>query len=234
MLRTETVEKGTLDLIKIVMTDEKFGSFNLVGGTALALKIGHRRSIDIDLFTTTDFDSREISHHLSTIYNATRVQTITNGVFCFVNGIKLDVLAHKYPLLEEIEIVEGIRLVSLKDIGAMKLNAIYGNGSRLKDFVDVYALLELFPLQELLEASEKKYPENIVRSTKNSLIYFEDIDFTVPIDYIGQEIKWATIAERLKKAFHNPYINFGIPEVTKKLMQQIKSNTKGKNKGPKL
>lgn len=106
MLRTETVEKGTVDLIKTLMTDEKFGSFNLVGGTALALKIGHRRSIDIDLFTTTDFKAPEIADHLSSAYKATRVQTINNGVFCFVNGIKLDLLAHKYPLLEEPEVVE--------------------------------------------------------------------------------------------------------------------------------
>src|SRR5204863_3439319 len=100
------------------------------------------KSIDIDLFTQSDFDSREISKHLNAAYNVTRLQTITNGVFCLVDGIKLDLLAHKYPLVQDLKIIEGVRMVSLKDIGAMKLNAIYGNGTRLKDFVDMYTLLQ--------------------------------------------------------------------------------------------
>ena len=142
MLHKETVEKGTMDLIYKLMADEKLASFNLVGGTALALKIGHRKSIDIDLFTSTDFNSQEISDHLTANYNVTRIQTIPNGVFTLIDGIKVDLLAHKYPLIEDLETTEGIRMVSLKDIGAMKLNAIYDNGTRLKDFVDMYALLE--------------------------------------------------------------------------------------------
>jgi hypothetical protein len=56
MLRKETVEKGTMDLIHKLMKDEKLSSFNLVGGTALSLKIGHRKCIDIDFFTTSDFN----------------------------------------------------------------------------------------------------------------------------------------------------------------------------------
>ena len=60
MLHKETVEKGTLDLIRKLMADDQLKEFNLVGGTALALKLGHRKSIDIDLFTATDFNSQEI------------------------------------------------------------------------------------------------------------------------------------------------------------------------------
>lgn len=235
MLRTETVEKGTMDLIKKLMIDEKLKTFNLVGGTALALIIGHRRSIDIDLFTTTDFNASEISNHLTSVYNATRIQTITNGTFCFVNGIKLDILSHKYPLLKDIDIFDGIRLVSLKDIGAMKLNAIYGNGSRLKDFVDMYALLEHFSLQELLDASEKKYPENSVIMTKNALIHFDDIDFSVPIDFIGLSVKWPVIADRLKKAFHNPQLKFNnVPDLTRKLKEKGQELKNKKDRGKRL
>jgi len=91
----------------------------------------------------------------------------------------------------------------------MKLNAIYDNGSRLKDFIDLYILLEHFSLKELLEANENKYPGNNNAMMKNSLIYFEDIDFTVPIDFLGPAIKWPLIAARLKKAFHNPTLKFG-------------------------
>lgn len=222
-----------MDIVKKLMADGNFDSFNLVGGTALALKIGHRKSIDIDLFTTSDFNAQEISSYLTTTFNATRVQTINNGVFCFINGVKLDLLAHKYPLVENLEIVEGIRMVSLKDIGAMKLNAIFNNGTRLKDFVDIYALLELFSLKELTDASERKYPENNISMVRQSLLHHEDIDFTVGIDYTGKEVKWSAIAGRLKEAFHNPYKTFELPEITKKLMQKIESGKKGKIRRPK-
>jgi hypothetical protein len=235
MLQKETVEKGTMDLIIKLMADEKFVSFNLVGGTALALKIGHRKSLDMDLFTTTDFNSQEIAEHLTSNYNVTRIQTIANGVFSLIDGVKLDLLAHKYPLIEDLETIEGIRMVSLKDIGAMKLNAIYTNGTRLKDFVDMYTLLEHYSLQDLLQASEKKYPENSIAMVKHALIHHEDIDFTVPIDFIGEEIKWADIADRLKKAYHNPQSIFTkLPPLTRNLMEKIRQKKPGKGKGRRL
>ncbi|MEP6727287.1 MAG: nucleotidyl transferase AbiEii/AbiGii toxin family protein [Bacteroidota bacterium] len=119
MLRKEAVEKGTMDLVDKLMADEILASFNLVGGTALALKIGHRKSVDIDLFTLSDFDAQAIFQHLHTAYKVTRLQTIHNGVFC--------------------------------------------NGTRLKDFLDMCALIQEFSLQDLLQASETKYPENNIR-----------------------------------------------------------------------
>ncbi len=234
MLRKEAVEKGTMDLVDKLMADDKLASFNLVGGTALALKIGHRKSIDIDLFTQSDFDSREISKHLYTTYNVTRLQTIANGVFCLVDRIKLDLLAHKYPLVQGVEVSEGVRMVSLKDIGAMKLNAIYGNGTRLKDFVDIYSLLEDFSLKELLQASEMKYPENNIGVVQQSLLHHQDIDFSVPIDFIGKEIKWPSIAERLRQASQNPQKIFQkIPPLKQNLLAK-KQVQQRKPRGPGL
>ena len=153
------------------MADGKFSDFNLVGGTALALKMGHRKSVDIDLFTTRDFDARTILEHVKSNYNAQSTHSIENGVFCFINDVKVDMLSHKYPLVKHVENIEGVRLVSLPDIGAMKLNAIYRDGNRLKDFADIYTLLERFPLMELLAAAERKYPDVNGALLKNSLVY---------------------------------------------------------------
>jgi hypothetical protein len=80
MLRTNTVETGTLDLIRKFMSDHKFNAFNLVGGTALALKIGHRISVDIDLFSTSAFNASELSDHLTANYNAEDVKTLTKAL----------------------------------------------------------------------------------------------------------------------------------------------------------
>jgi Nucleotidyl transferase AbiEii toxin, Type IV TA system len=103
MLRKGTIEEGTLDLIKKFMSDEKFKDFSLVGGTALALMIGHRISVDIDLFSTTPFNASDIGTHLASRYGAEEIRTLQNGVFCFVNNIKIDLIAHQYPLLKKFE-----------------------------------------------------------------------------------------------------------------------------------
>ena len=70
MLHKETVKPGTLDLIKKLMRDQQINSFHLVGGTAMALQMGHRESIDIDLFNSGDFDSAQLADHLKTHYDA--------------------------------------------------------------------------------------------------------------------------------------------------------------------
>jgi len=230
MLHTETVEKGTLDIVNKLMADEKLGSFNLVGGTALALKIGHRKSVDIDLFSLTDFDSKELSNHLASNYDIARLKTITNGVFCYIDDVKVDILAHKYPLVEDLEITGGVRMVSLKDIGAMKLNAIYGSGTRLKDFVDMYSLLEKYSLKELLEATEKKYPDDNIQMVKYALLHHDDIDFEATIDYTDQEIEWSSIAERLREAIQDQQKIFTKPPPLKTGLLQ-KKNRPQQNRG---
>lgn len=234
MLYTETVEAGTLALIKKLMSDDKFKAFNLVGGTALSLRVGHRISIDIDLFSTEAFNAPALAEHLATTYKAPQLRSHNNGVFGFIDDIKVDLISHQYPLVGDVEILEGIRIVSLLDIGAMKLNAIYGNGTRLKDFVDFYTLLEHYTLEQLLQACQQKYQDMNMQMVKQALAYHKDIDFSVPIRYIGSEVKWPEIAERLEKAFQNPHITFGLSEMTRKLMEKQQSKERGKNKGHKL
>lgn len=76
MLPTQTVEAGTLVLIKELMSDKELESFNLVGGTTLSLKLGHRMSVDIDLFTDWDFHAHQISRHLAQTYNPENIKTL--------------------------------------------------------------------------------------------------------------------------------------------------------------
>ena len=235
MLHKETVEKGTLDLIRKLMADDQLKEFNLVGGTALALKLGHRKSIDIDLFSTGSFNAPELAQYITSSYNADQLRTISNGIFGFIDDIKIDLISHQYPLVSDLEIVEGIRMVSLLDIGAMKLNAIYNSGARLKDFVDVYALLEVLSLEQMAHACEQKYPDINISMVRNALLYHYDIDFSVPIDYVGKKIKWPDIADRIKKAFHKPQLVFSkLPAKTRDLLEKKHRKGPGKGKGPRL
>ena len=204
MLHTETVEAGTLALIKKLMSDFVLKDFFLVGGTALSLLIGHRQSIDIDLFTDLDFDASILKQHLEHSYNMERGKTIGNGVFGFIDKVKVDIIAHKYPLVKPLQLIGGIRISSLEDIGAMKLHAIVQNGSRLKDFVDVYFLLEHLPLQFFGKAYEQKYPDVNIQMAKGALLYHKDIDHLVTVKLMKGALGWNKIEKRLYQSSLKP------------------------------
>lgn len=200
MLHTETVETRTLDLIRTLMSDTKFQDFFLVGGTALSLKLGHRMSIDIDMFTDKAFDTASIFEHLESNFEFTDGNVVNNAVFGFIEDVKVDFISHQYPLIKPVEVNEGIRMLSLEDIGAMKLHAIVQNGSRLKDFIDVYYLLEKIPFALLSKAYCQKYPNATPQMAHSGLLYHADIDFSVPITMLKSEPDWSTIDSRLKNA----------------------------------
>ncbi len=221
MLHTETVEAGTLALLKKLLNDKEFQSFNLAGGTALSLQLGHRKSIDIDLFTERDFDAKKLADHLAKTYNAQTIGQLKNVVFCTVDNIKVDILAHQYPLINKVQITEGVRMLSLEDIGAMKLNAILYNGTRLKDFVDMHILLQYVPLQKLTKAFENKYPNVNAQMARNGLLYHQDINLKEKIDFIGRDILWDEIAARLREAVANDQKIFQDQQLKQKLPKKI-------------
>lgn len=200
MLHTETVEARTLDLIRALMSDTKLQAFFLVGGTALSLKLGHRISIDIDMFSDKEFDAESIGAHLKGKYGLTDDQVIKNGAFGFIDQVKVDFISHRYPLLKPMEVIDGIRMLSLEDIGAMKLHAIVQNGSRLKDFIDVYYLLEKIPFGLLSKAYCQKYPNATPQMAHSGLLYHADIDFSVPVTMLKSKLDWAIINDRLRNA----------------------------------
>jgi hypothetical protein len=135
----------------------------------------------------------------------TDANAINNGLFGFINQIKVDIIAHQYPLIHPIQDMEGIRMTSLQDIGGMKLHAIVQNGTRYKDFIDMYFLLEHQSLQSLTEAYEAKYaPDSSISIAKNGLIYFNDIDYTVPIKLIKESLPEKTVHQRLKDCVIHP------------------------------
>lgn len=224
MLHKETVSKEMWELLQKLMKDEMLKDFTLVGGTALALKLGHRLSVDIDLFTTRDFDSYALISYLQKGYNATNEIVFENTVMTYIKDIKVDLLAHKYPVIAMDKISENIRMISNDDIGAMKLHAIFQSGERLKDFVDMYFLLEEKPLQSYLNSYQVKYNGNS-NLTAHSLVYFDGIrkEYDVSMVY-GKEHKWKTMQERLKEAVLNPNVKFG-NSADKKII--LKNNGKG-------
>lgn len=219
MLQTQTVAKDTLALIKRLMAESRLNDFILVGGTALALKLGHRISIDIDLFSTREFDSGLMAEWLKSKFNATDIQTVKNSVFCYVDNIKLDFITHAYPEVAPHEIPEGIRMMSLTDIAAMKLHAIVQNGNRLKDFTDVYFLLEQMPLSAMYAAYEQKYfPDASAAIARLALNDTSNIDLADKIQLLDRSFDWKVIKERLRAAIESPQKTFTDPTDNEKVL----------------
>lgn len=114
MLRTETVDQGTLECLKTLMQDERLNDFILVGGTALSLQIGHRISIDLDLFADKPFDAGKMLEYLVSSSRFRLSFQDKNTLKGKMDGIRVDLITHAYPLVKALNVVEGIRLASLR------------------------------------------------------------------------------------------------------------------------
>jgi hypothetical protein len=200
MLFKETVHEGTLDLIRRLMDDEHLNDFYLVGGTALSLMLGHRISIDVDLFTAVGFSGTRIADHLSKNYDTEIKTARDNYITGYINDVRFDMLSHQYRHVNPIVNLDGIRMSSLEDIAAMKINAIAGSGTRIKDFVDIYYLLREISYEQIMEAYSTKYPNTNVKQARMSLVHFNDIDFTTKVVLLDDVFKWGKIAKGILNA----------------------------------
>ena len=204
MLQEQTVPKATFELLKVLMKDEVLKNFYLAGGTAIALYLGHRISIDLDLFSLEDFENTELESYLSQQYNFFTDYKARSTLKGSIEGVKIDCITFKTPLCEEIQTIEGIRLFSLQDIIAMKLLAIADNGTRLKDFIDIAYLSKLFSFDEMLSFVAYKFPNKNLQIYRKALLFHNDIYFDVPIQLTEKKYQWKKIAKRLNEMVVSP------------------------------
>ena len=173
MLRTETVEPRTLDILRKCMKLPCLDSFTLVGGTALSLQYGHRKSVDLDFFgDVTELNTGRIKSELETIGDTRLASQSSVMLGYYVYDIKVDIVKYKYKLIELPIIIDSIRMAHPLDIGAMKLAAISGRGKR-KDFYDLYFLLIEYTLVQLLECNRLKFPDSISLEERLRSVYAE-------------------------------------------------------------
>lgn len=192
MLHKNTVEPNTLELLKKLMSMQSLDNFFLVGGTALSLQIGHRKSIDLDLFSITEFDTQEILNYLKPDLIIQESKRILQLV---VQDVRVDIVNLPYPLIDNLIVVDNIRLASIKDIAAMKLKAIAGRGSK-KDFYDIYFLLSYFSVKEMILFFKEKYADHEVFTVYKSLLYFEDAD-SEPEPILFEKLEWKNVKDKI-------------------------------------
>jgi len=201
MLHTETVEPGTLSLLKELMALPSLNSFALVGGTALALRYGHRSSVDLDMFIHEKFNYTEIIEELELTFQKQFVykqQQTQFGIFCFINDIKVDIVYFPHLPIAPADEDNKIRMYSTADISAMKIQAILGRGKK-KDFWDLYELLQHYSLQQLIDWHKQKYPSQMLAiSIPQAITYFADAEESeTPVSYKGQT--WEGIKKSISK-----------------------------------
>lgn len=195
MLHFETVDSSTLELINKIMAEPLFSPLRLVGGTAMALQTGHRKSIDLDLFGELFLDESVLTETVSSMGSIAWLNKLKSIKSLLINGIKVDFVNYSYPWLTEPVNEKNIRLAGKKDIAAMKLAAITGRGAK-KDFVDLYFLLKEYSLGDMIQFYEEKYSDGSVFMVLKSLVYFDDAENEIMPEMI-MPVSWDEIKKTI-------------------------------------
>lgn len=195
-LHWETITPLMRDVLRTIGQSDLCPRFYLAGGTALALQLGHRRSVDLDFFSETD-EVRPIMHaqalRILQEFSPSIVEQAWGNLLLLIQDLHVGFFAYGYPLVAETASAEGVPLASLIDIGLMKMDAIATRATR-KDFHDLYAIAQHVSLQTLLEESRKKYPRHrdFAAQVLRYLVYFEHAEQEKPLSLL-HPVEWSTV-----------------------------------------
>ncbi|MEK7597791.1 MAG: nucleotidyl transferase AbiEii/AbiGii toxin family protein [Patescibacteria group bacterium] len=183
-MHKEILTRGQLAFLPLI---KKFSSdFYLVGGTALALQYGHRRSIDFDLFTKKSFENQKIlrlirkNHHINRIY-----VDETDQLTLIADNIKVTFFRYEYPIKHVEKLDDIITMPDPIGIAAMKAFAL-GRRSKWKDYVDLYFIFQHHSLKEIVEKARKYYSvgEFDEKLFRIQLAYHSDLSYIEPVEYM--------------------------------------------------
>ena len=225
MLRTETVSPELLSALRQLMEVESLHNFRLVGGTALSLQLGHRESIDIDLFSCNNFPSEKICTELIEKFKPEHALKVAVGVMIVttVNGVKVDIVDDKSKFIRDVIVEEGIRMATLGEIAAMKIKIIcdpFTGRKTKKDLADVAVLLDKFSLKEMVTFFKEKYPtmaayeESVILRLKD----FDEAEKTVMPKMLNG-MTWEKVKQKIQTGLKE-YFDEILKEREKKLKNQ--------------
>jgi predicted nucleotidyltransferase component of viral defense system len=197
MLYYQTVSPGALSLLKQLMNIPELNTFCLVGGTSLSLQLGHRISIDLDFFTDKSFDIDSTRKLLDNEINPFELGSVSKiGFSSFIKNIKCEFFNWSVPFIRPLIIEDNIRLCSLEDIAAFKLDAIITRKEK-KDFWDIDALLSKFDFKALLKFYRQKFLYNDIKVALDALSEIDLADNSEDPNIILPR-NWSDIKNRIK------------------------------------
>lgn len=192
-MHQEVVSQETMNVWRKIAVSGLAENFYLAGGTALAIRLGHRRSIDLDFFSDKDWTSDEIKGELAGLGKFEVVSETTGTLHGLLDSVRLSFFCYRYALLFPPAPFGGLNLADQRDIAAMKISAISSRGSK-KDFIDLFFLLKKYPLRDLFSFFEKKFQGinyNKLHLIK-SLTYFDEAE-EEPMPIMIEKIKWEEV-----------------------------------------
>lgn len=200
MLHHSAVPLNLLEVLTAIQEKTSAAGFALAGGTSLALRFGHRLSVDLDFFTSAHFEPATLAEYLEIGPDSITGQA-AGTLQLRINNVKVEFLKHAYPELAHVDLIQGVKMWSLEDVAAMKLNAISNRGCK-KDFYDVAALLDHFPLSSMIHLYQKKYRPASLMMVIRSISWFDDAEMEPdPISLSG--VTWSAVMEKLSIAIRS-------------------------------
>lgn len=205
-LKINILPKKQKCLFDFLSKEEWLDKFYLAGGTALALQIGHRQSIDFDFFTKYSFGRKEIVENTAKHGTFELFTEGTDTLHGSLNGVQISFFKLEDELLLKTIDFKHLHIASMLDIAVMKLNAVSGRGSK-KDFIDLYFLMKVFPLPKLFDGYKAKYGKAVSNNYHllKSLIYFGDAE-KQPTPKMFIKVSWDEIKKSIIHSVKNAHI----------------------------
>lgn len=174
--------------------------FYLAGGTALALQIGHRTSVDLDFYSRYHFKAPDLYKKIEAVFGKEAEKTAQekDTLFCTLSKVDLSFFYYEYPLIKRLKTIRGVPIASLEDIAAMKLIAISHRPVQ-RDYIDIFYLLKIFDLEKMFAFVKKKYPNFNQYFALRALGYFQDIKEKDgrPIKTLDKNFSWQKAKEKI-------------------------------------
>lgn len=159
MIRTTTVTDQLLQVARKLCALPALNTFRIVDGTAVALQLGHRKSVDIDLFTSEKVDKNKIRRVLEDAFPDSEFDISEDAITSEIQGVKVELFDDwSTPFREKPIVEQGLRLASLNDLAALKLETIIGRRGK-KDYIDLYVLFKSITASEVLKQFKLYNPQ---------------------------------------------------------------------------
>ncbi len=182
--------------------------YYLVGGTAIALHIGHRRSVDFDLFSLTRLNKKDIRDKLTRFpFKISRISEDTDQIHFLINDIKITFFHYPYKILHPLTLGQFLYMPSLLTLASMKAYAI-GRRAKWKDYVDLYYIIRDFcTIEEISSEAVSNFGEYFSEKLfREQLSFHKDIDYSEPVEFIVP----APSEEEIKRFLIDRAIDIGI------------------------
>jgi len=207
-MHKEVLNKEQLELLPLLACFKR--EFYLVGGTAIAYHIGHRRSIDFDLFKFSPLNHKKIvTKIISSSFKYIITRRVTEQLNVSVNNVKFTFLEFPYEITATCNFENILKLPDLLVLSAMKAYAL-GRRSKWKDYIDLYFIIKYhYSIREISEKASSifkdLFSEKLFRA---QLCFFDDIDYTEEVEFMkGFAVQEEEVKKFLIDASVTPFYN---------------------------